>query len=55
MPYNKCVHDYGTLARHVVHKLQRWVLKMSKISYRMEHVMVELNYWKDFMKTLGLE
>jgi hypothetical protein len=33
-----------TLARHVVHKLQRWVLKISVFSYRIEHVMGELNY-----------
>jgi hypothetical protein len=31
------------LARHFVHKLQRWELKMSVFSYRMEHVMGELN------------
>jgi hypothetical protein len=24
--------------RHVVHKLQRWSLKMSVFTYRMEHV-----------------
>jgi RNase H-like domain found in reverse transcriptase len=33
-----------TLARHVVHKLQRWALKMSVFYYRMEHVMGVLNY-----------
>jgi RNase H-like domain found in reverse transcriptase len=38
-----------TLARHVVHKLQRWALKMSVFSYRMEHVMGELNHWTDVM------
>jgi hypothetical protein len=38
-----------TLARHVVHKLQRWKLKMSVFSYRTEHVMNELNYWTDRM------
>jgi RNase H-like domain found in reverse transcriptase len=32
-----------TLARHAVHKLQRWALKMSVFFYRMEHVMSELN------------
>jgi hypothetical protein len=37
------------LARHFVHVLQRWALKMSVFSYRMEHVMRELNYWKDVM------
>jgi hypothetical protein len=33
-----------TLARHAGHKLQRWELKMSELSHRMEHVMGELNY-----------
>jgi RNase H-like domain found in reverse transcriptase len=36
--YNSLSAD-PTLARHVVHKLQRWALKMSVFSYRMEHVM----------------
>jgi hypothetical protein len=35
---------HPTLARHVVHKLQRWALKVSMFSYRMEHVMGELSY-----------
>jgi RNase H-like domain found in reverse transcriptase len=38
-----------TLARHVVHKMKRWALKMSVFSYRMEHVMGELNYCTDLM------
>jgi RNase H-like domain found in reverse transcriptase len=38
-----------TPARHVFHKLQRWAFKMSMLSYRMEHIMGELNYWKDLM------
>jgi hypothetical protein len=42
-----------TFARHVVHKLQRWALKMSVLSYRMEHVMGELNYWTDLMTRWG--
>jgi hypothetical protein len=47
--YNPLSADL-TPARHVVHKLQRWKLKMSVFSYRMKHVMGELNYWKDLMK-----
>jgi Integrase zinc binding domain len=43
-----------TLARHVVHKLQRWALKMSLLSYRMKHVMGELNYWTDLMTRWGV-
>jgi RNase H-like domain found in reverse transcriptase len=41
--YNPLSAD-PTLARHVVHKLQRWALKMSVFSYRLEHVMGEVNY-----------
>jgi hypothetical protein len=41
--YNPLSTDL-TLARHVVHKLQRSALKMSVFSYRMEHVMGELDY-----------
>jgi RNase H-like domain found in reverse transcriptase len=43
-----------TLARHVAHKLQRWELKMSVFSYRMEYVMGELNYWTDLMPRWGV-
>jgi RNase H-like domain found in reverse transcriptase len=46
--------DDPSLVRHVVHKLQRWALKMSVFSYRMEHVMSELNYWSDLMKRWGV-
>jgi hypothetical protein len=51
--YNPLSAD-PTLARRVVHKLQRWSLKMSVFSYRMEHVMGELNYWTDLMTRWGL-
>jgi hypothetical protein len=47
--YNLLSADF-TLARHAVYILQRWALKMSVFSYRMEHVMGELNYFTDFMK-----
>jgi RNase H-like domain found in reverse transcriptase len=43
-----------TLACHVVHKLQRWALKMSVFSCRMKHVMGELNYWTDLMTRWGV-
>jgi RNase H-like domain found in reverse transcriptase/Integrase zinc binding domain len=43
-----------TLARHVVHKLQRWALHMSEFSYRVEHVMGELNHWTDLMTRWGV-
>jgi hypothetical protein len=46
--YNPLSAD-PTLARHVGDKLQRWELKMSAFSYRMKHVMGELNYWTDLM------
>jgi hypothetical protein len=51
--YNPLSAD-PSLARHVVHKLQRWALKMSVFSYRMEHVMGELNYWTDLMTRWGV-
>jgi hypothetical protein len=51
--YNPLSAD-PTLARHVVHKLQRWALKMSVLSYRMEHVMGELNYWTDLITRWGV-
>jgi hypothetical protein len=31
-------------ARHVVHKLERWPLKMPVFSYCIEHAMGNLNY-----------
>jgi hypothetical protein len=43
-----------TLARLVVHKLQRWALKTSVFSYRIELVMGELNYWTDLMTRWGV-
>jgi hypothetical protein len=46
--YNPLSAD-PTFARYVVHKLQLWALKLSVFSYRMEHVMDELNYWTDLM------
>jgi RNase H-like domain found in reverse transcriptase len=52
--YNPLSAD-STLARHVVHKLQRWALKMSVFSYRMEHVMGWLNYWTDLMTIWGVD
>jgi RNase H-like domain found in reverse transcriptase len=51
--YNPLSAD-PTLARHVVHKLQRWALKMSVFSCRMEHVMGKLNYWTDLMTRWGV-
>jgi hypothetical protein len=51
--YNLLLADL-TLARHVVHKLQRWALKMSAFSYCMEHVMGELNFWTDLMTRWGV-
>jgi RNase H-like domain found in reverse transcriptase len=52
--YNPILAD-PTLGRHVVHKFQRWALKMSLFSYRMKHVMGELNYWIDLMARWRVE
>jgi hypothetical protein len=51
--YNPLSAD-PTLARHVVHKLQRWALKMSVFSYRVEHVIGKLNCWTDLMTRWGV-
>jgi RNase H-like domain found in reverse transcriptase len=51
--YNPLSAD-PTLARHVLHKLQRWALKMSVFSYHMEHVMGNLNYRTDVMTRWGV-
>jgi RNase H-like domain found in reverse transcriptase len=51
--YNPLSGD-PTLARHVVHKLQCWALKMSVFAFRMEHVISELNYWTVFMTRWGV-
>jgi hypothetical protein len=40
--YNPLSAD-ATLARHVVHNLERWELKISVFYYRMEHVMGDFN------------
>jgi RNase H-like domain found in reverse transcriptase len=42
------------LARQVVHKLQRWALKMSVFAYRMEHVAGEVKFWTDLMISWGV-
>jgi hypothetical protein len=36
-----------SLARHTVSKIQRWALKLSKYSYRTEHLAGELYVWTD--------
>jgi RNase H-like domain found in reverse transcriptase len=51
--YNPLSAD-PTLARHVLHKLQRWTLKMSVFSYHMKYVMGELNYWTELMTRWGV-
>jgi hypothetical protein len=51
--YNPLFAD-STLARHVVHNSQRWALKMSVCSDRMEHVTGKLNYWTDLMTRWGI-
>jgi RNase H-like domain found in reverse transcriptase len=51
--YNPLSAD-PTLARHVVHKLQRCELYMSVFPYRMKHVISELNYWTDLLTRRGI-
>jgi RNase H-like domain found in reverse transcriptase len=52
-------HIYNPLSADVSsasyrHKLQRCALKMPVFSYRMEHVMGELNYWTDLVTRWGI-
>jgi hypothetical protein len=51
--YNPLAVD-PTLTLHVVHKLQRWALKLSVFAYRMEHVAGEVNYWTDLLTRWGV-
>jgi Integrase zinc binding domain len=44
----------NTTARHVLHKLQCWALKLSVFSYRIEHVAGEFSYWMDLMTRWGV-
>jgi hypothetical protein len=45
---------YNPLAANPYRVMLRWALKMSVFSYRMEHVMGELNYWTDLMTRWGI-
>jgi RNase H-like domain found in reverse transcriptase/Integrase zinc binding domain len=42
-----------TLARHTVHKLQRWALKLSVFNYVIEHIVGEDNVWADLLSRWG--
>jgi RNase H-like domain found in reverse transcriptase/Reverse transcriptase (RNA-dependent DNA polymerase)/Integrase zinc binding domain/Chromo (CHRromatin Organisation MOdifier) domain len=46
--YNPLSVD-ATLARHVVHKLQRWALKLSVFNYVIEHIEGVKNLWPDLL------
>lgn len=50
--YNPLSVD-STLARHVVHKLQRWALKLSVFNYIIEHIPGEENCWADLLTRFG--
>lgn len=43
----------SSLARHVVHKLQRWALFLSVYNYVIEHIAGELNSWADLLTRFG--
>lgn len=43
----------SSLARHVVHKLQRWALKLSVFKYVIEHIKSEENNWADMLTRFG--
>jgi RNase H-like domain found in reverse transcriptase/Integrase zinc binding domain len=42
-----------TLARHIVHKLQRWALKLSVFNYVIEHIVGEGNVWANLLSRWG--
>ncbi len=37
------------VARHIVHKTQRWALRLAEFNITVEHIPGELNTWADFL------
>ncbi len=37
------------VARHIVHKTQRWALRLAEFNFTVEHITGELNTWADFL------
>lgn len=39
----------ANVARHIVHKVQRWALRLSEFNFTIEHIPGEQNLWADFL------
>ncbi len=39
----------ANVARHIVHKMQRWALRLAEFNFTVEHIPGELNTWADFL------
>ncbi len=39
----------ANVARHIVHKTQRWALLLAEFNFTVEHISGELNTWADFL------
>lgn len=50
--YNPLSVD-GSFSKHVVHKLQRWALKLYVHNYLIEHIDGEEYQWTDFLTRWG--
>ncbi len=39
----------ANVARHIVHKTQRWALRLAEFNFTVEHIPGDLNTWADFL------
>ncbi len=39
----------ANVARHIVHKTQRWASRLAEFNFTVEHIPGELNTWADFL------
>ncbi len=42
-------HQQPNVARHVVHKVQRWAIRLSEFDFVVEHIPGEDNTWADML------
>lgn len=42
----------ANVARHVIHKTQRWALRLSEFNFTIEHILGEDNVWADILPAL---
>lgn len=43
----------ANVARHIVHKVQRWALRLSEFDFTIEHIPGEHNVWADILTRAG--